>query len=215
MKRRRKGLLELNPFPRLDLIIVDEAQHVRNPETYAHRCVRLFCENADAAVFLTATPLEMGNHDLYVLLNLLRPDLVRDFHTFEVMTAPNPAINAAASLARSARDGWPAEARAQMGRAAQTPWGALTIQGDPVFATLMETLAKPEVTQPERVSCIRQIEQLRTLSGIINRTRRRDIGDFTVRKTDTVTVDFTDAHRKLHDDLLATQALILTVMFRL
>ena len=28
------------------------------------------------------------------------------------------AINAAASLARSARDGWPAEARAQMGRAA-------------------------------------------------------------------------------------------------
>jgi ATP-dependent helicase HepA len=118
MKRRRKGLLELNPFPRLDLIIVDEAQHVRNPETYAHRCVRLFCENADAAVFLTATPLEMGNHDLYVLLNLLRPDLVRDFHTFEVMTAPNPAINAAASLARSARDGWPAEARAQMGRAA-------------------------------------------------------------------------------------------------
>ncbi len=210
--RRRKGLLELSPFPRFDLIIVDEAQHVRNPETYAHRCVRLFCDNADAAVFLTATPLEMGSNDLYVLLNLLRPDLVRDFHTFEVMAAPNPAINAAASLARSARDGWQVEARAHMERAAQTPWGALTIQDDPVFATVMESLAKPEVTQPERVSCIRQIEQLHTLSGIINRTRRRDIGDFTVRKPDTVAVDFTDGQRKLHDDLLATQALILTVL---
>lgn len=211
-RRRRKGLLDLSPFPRFDLVIVDEAQHVRNPETFAHRCVRLFCENADAAVFLTATPLEMSSNDLYVLLNLLRPDLVRDFHTFEVMTAPNPAINAAAAIARSARDGWQAEARALLERAAGTLWGALTIQSDPVFAAVVETLQKLEVTQPERVGCIRQIEQLHTLSSIINRTRRRDIGDFTVRKPDTRIVEFTAAQRKLHDDLLATQALILTVL---
>ncbi|HUQ90369.1 MAG TPA: helicase-related protein [Bryobacteraceae bacterium] len=211
-RRRRKGLLDLDPFPRFDLIIVDEAQHVRNPETYAHRCVRIFCENADAAVFLTATPLEMGSSDLYILLNLLRPDLVRDFHTFEVMTQPNPLINAAAALARSSRDGWNSEARAHLEQAAKTSWGALTIQSDPTFLTVMETLAKPAVSQPERVGCIRQIEQLHTLSGIVNRTRRRDIGDFTVRRPDTVTVDFTDAQRKLHDDLLATQALILMTL---
>lgn len=211
-KRRRKGLLDLSPFPRFDLIIVDEAQHVRNPETYAHRCVRQFCEHADAAVFLTATPLEMSNKDLYVLLNLLRPDLVRDFHTFEVMTAPNPSINAAVALARSAREGWQVEARALLERAAETPWGVLTIQNDPVFSSAVETLQKPEVTQANRVGCIRQIEQLHTLSGIINRTRRRDIGDFTLRKPETRIVDFTAAQRKLHDDLLATQALILMIL---
>lgn len=92
-KRSRKSLLDLSPPPRFDLVIVDEAQHVRNPETYAHKCVRFFCENADAALFLTATPLEMSSADLYVLLNLLRPDLVRDPQTFEIMTAPNPSIN--------------------------------------------------------------------------------------------------------------------------
>jgi ATP-dependent helicase HepA len=211
-KRRRKGLVDLSPFPRFDLVIVDEAQHIRNSETYAHRCVRLFCENADAAVFLTATPLEMSSNDLYVLLNLLRPDLVRDFHTFEVMTAPNPAINAAAALARSAREGWQQAARAHLERAARTPWGLLTIQGDPTLVAVMETLAAPEVPQAERAKVIRQIEQMHTLSGIINRTKRRDIGDFTVRKPDTVTVEFTAAQRKLHDDLLATQALILTVL---
>ena len=211
-KRRRKGLLDLDPFPRFDLVIVDEAQHVRNPETYAHRCVRVFCDNADAAVFLTATPLEMGSSDLYVLLNLLRPDLVRDFHTFEVMTQPNPSINAAAALARSARDGWNAEAHTHLEQAAKTPWGALTIGTDPTFRAVMETLAKPDVPQSERVGCIHQIEQLHTLSGVISRTRRLDIGDFTVRRPDTVSVEFTDAQRKLHDDLLTTQALILMTL---
>ena len=33
-----------------------------------------------------------------------------------------------------------------------------------------------------------------------------------MRKPDTVTVDFTHAQRKLHDDMLATQALILTAL---
>ena len=125
--RRRKGLSHLDPFPRFDLIIVDEAQHVRNPATYAHRCVRLLCENADAAVFLTATPLEMGSHDLYVLLNLLRPDLVRDLNTFEIMTQPNPSINAAAAIARSSQHGWPSKARVHLELAAKTPWGELVV----------------------------------------------------------------------------------------
>lgn len=211
-RSRRKGLLDLNPFPRFDLVIVDEAQHVRNPETYAHRCVRLFCEAADAAVFLTATPLEMGSNDLYVLLNLLRPDLVRDFHTFEVMTEPNPAINSAVALARAAPPDWQEKAGMEMERAARTPWGALTLQRDPAYVRVIESLAGPQLSQGERVNCIAEIERLHTLSGIINRTRRRDIGDFTVRKPDTVTVEFTDAQRKLHDDIIVTQALILTAL---
>ena len=97
-------------------------------------------------------------------------------------------------------------------QAAKTPWGALTIGTDPTFTAVMETLAKPDVPQSERVGCIHQIEQLHTLSGVISRTRRRDIGDFTVRRPDTVTVEFTDAQRKLHDDLLTTQALILMTL---
>jgi hypothetical protein len=128
------------------------------------------------------------------------------------MTAPNPAINAAATLARSAKEVWSLAVRAQLNQAARTPWGLLTIQGDPTFTEIVTTLERPEVSQAERVKLIRQIEQMHTLSGIISRTKRRDIGDFTVRKPDTVTVEFTTEQRKLHDDLLATQALILTVL---
>ena len=94
-KKRGQGLLALDPSPRFDLVIVDEAHHIRNPNTYAHQAVRFFCDHAEAAVFLTATPIQLGNHDLFVLLNTLRPDLVLDQESFEHMAEPNPFINQA------------------------------------------------------------------------------------------------------------------------
>lgn len=45
-RKHRKGLLDLDPPPRFDLVIVDEAHHIRNSSTYAHKAVRFFCENA-------------------------------------------------------------------------------------------------------------------------------------------------------------------------
>ena len=47
---------------------------------------------------------------------------------------------------------------------------------------------------------------MHTFSGIINRTRRRDIGTFTIRKPETVDIKFTPAQKHLHDELLRLQA---------
>ena len=49
-KKSGKGLLDLDPSPHFDLVIVDEAHHIRNQNTANHEAVRFFCENADAAV---------------------------------------------------------------------------------------------------------------------------------------------------------------------
>jgi ATP-dependent helicase HepA len=51
--KKRMGLLEMDPPPKFDLVIVDEAHHIRNSETYLHQGVRQFCDNANAVVFLT------------------------------------------------------------------------------------------------------------------------------------------------------------------
>ena len=67
-KRKTLGLTELDPAPHFDLVIVDEAHNIRNSNTWAHSGVKLFCDNADAVVFLTATPLQNSNNDLYNLL---------------------------------------------------------------------------------------------------------------------------------------------------
>ena len=204
--RSQPSLLDLDPAPKFDLVIVDEAHHVANPETYRHEAVRYFCDNAEAAVFLTATPLQLGNNDLFTLLNLLRPDVVIDRGSFEHMSEPNPMINAAASLARRATENWQTEAHTQLEAAQATSWGRQMLLSNPEVESIKEQLAGPSISDHDRVRLINQLENLHTFSGIINRTRRRDIDDFTIRRPETIEVAFTDDQRELHDALLKVQA---------
>jgi superfamily II DNA or RNA helicase len=209
-RRKDQGLLALNPPPKFDLVIVDEAHHIRNTETYLHQGVRYFCDNAQAVVLMTATPVQLGSNDLYTLLNVLRPDLVIDPASFHQMAEPNGLINEAVRHCRSALPGWQEEARACLERVAQTDWGRLFIRETPAFQETYDRLGSDALSDHERVGTVYSIEQLYTFSALINRTRRRDIGAFTTRKPETLSVEFTGAQKRLHDDLLAVIAQILT-----
>ena len=205
-QKRVKGLLDLDPPPRFDLIIVDEAHHIRNTDTYSHQAVRFFCDHAEAAVFLTATPIQLGNNDLFVLLNTLRPDLILDQKSFEHMAEPNPFINQAVSHARTQEPDWEAYVTKALGEAATTAWGRAILSRNPEFKRIRRRLTEGSVAADERVRFITDIEALHTFSGIINRTRRRDIGDLTVRKSETAMVNFTAEQQQFHDELLQVQA---------
>ena len=205
-RKRRKGLLDLDPPPRFDLVIVDEAHHIRNRDTFRHRAARFFCDHAEAVLFLTATPIQLGNQDLFVLLNTLRPDLVLDQESFSHMAEPNPFINEAVAAARGQKAGWAGEAARCLDRAAATPWGQSIFERDPEFARIRKSLGEGDSSMEKRVQIITDLEELHTFSGIINRTRRRDIENFTMRKPETVTVKFTPQQKELHDEILRVQA---------
>ena len=205
-RKRKKGLLDLDPPPRFDLVIVDEAHHIRNSDTYSHKAVRFFCDHAEAVLFLTATPIQMGSYDLFVLLNVLRPDLIIDQKSFEHMAEPNPFINRAVNFARGQGSGWAAKAAEALVQAAATSWGRTLLRNNPEFSRIRNQLSRGDIPSGKRVQLITDLEALHTFSGIINRTRRRDIVDFTVRKPETVVIEFTSAQKKLHDDLLQIQA---------
>ena len=204
--KSRKGLLDLDPPPRFDLVIVDEAHHIRNQITYSHQAVRFFCDHAEAAIFLTATPIQLGSHDLFVLLNTLRPDLILDHESFEHMAEPNPFINQAVDYVRTQEQDWTARTIEVLDQTTQTAWGRAILRDNPEFKRVQERLAEGRITSDERVQLITDIESLHTFSGIINRTRRRDIGTFTIRKSETVNVSFTASQQQLHDQLLEVQA---------
>ncbi len=207
--KRSTSLLKLDPPPRFDLVIVDEAHNIRNVDTWLHQGVRYFCDNAEAVLLLTATPVQLGSRDLFTLLNVLRPDLVRDHASFEQMAAPNPFIGLAVKACRSAELGWQSEALACLDEASQTPWGQLFLRGSAEFQTVRDLLSEPSMPDVARVSLIRQIEEMFTFSHLINRTRRRDIGTFTTRKAETKEAPFTESQRELHDRLVDIVALIL------
>ena len=204
-RRRGKGLLDLDPPPRFDLVIVDEAHHIRNPNNY-QEAVRFFCDYAEAAVFLTATPIQLGSEDLFVLLNVLRPDLIQDMESFEHMAAPNPFINKAVDHARTQAADWTDRALGALDGAAATGWGRAILSRNPEFKRVRGQLAEGCVAADERIQLITDMEALHTLASMINRTRRRDIGEFTVRKPKTRDVEFTPSQKQLHDELLAVQA---------
>lgn len=208
-RRRLKGLIELDPLPHFDLVIVDEAHHVRNTETLVHQGVRYFCDNAEAVVFLSATPVQLGSNDLFVLLNILRSDLILDRATFEHMAEPNPYLNKAVGLARGGSENWQINAKKKLTEASETNWGKTILQDNPVFQKLYDMLSEKELDNHDRITFIKDTEELHTFSSIINRTRRRDIGNFTTRKPDTVMVDFTPQQRQLHDKVLLIQTKIL------
>ena len=205
-RRSGKGLLDLDPPPSFDLVIVDEAHHIRNQNTANHEAVRFFCENAEAAVFLTATPIQLDSHDLFVLLNVLRPDLILDEESFKHMAEPNPSINRAVDAARVQESGWKQTAKEALDEAAQTSWGRSILKGNPEFKRIRNHIAQGHVTPEDRVQLITEMEALHTFSGIINRTRRRDIGEFTIRRPETVEVALTTEQTELHEALLETQA---------
>lgn len=172
--KKHLGLIKLDPPPKFDLVIVDEAHHIRNSETYLHQGVRYFCDNADAVVFLSATPIQLGRPDLFTLLNVLRPDLIIDHASFEQMAAPNGFINAAVRHCRQGQEGWASEARSSLDEAAQTEWGRLFIRETPAFQQIYDQLQQESLSDADRVTLTRSIEELYTFSNLINRTRRRE-----------------------------------------
>ena len=208
-KKKNRGLLALDPPPKFDLVIIDEAHHIRNSDTFLHQGVRFFCDNAQAVLLLTATPVQLGSNDLYTLLNVLRPDLVIDHASFEQMSEPNWHINEAVRYCRAAAADWQVQVQGALDEVASTEWGRLFLRESPSFQSIYDRLRGDALGDVERIGLIHALEELYTFSGIINRTRRRDIGEFTTRKPETVTVPFTAAQARLHDGVLKVVAAIL------
>ena len=208
-KARDLGLLELDPPPKFDLVIVDEAHHIRNSSTFLHQAVRYFADNAEAVIFLSATPVQLGREDLYTLLNVLRPDIIIDPASFAQMAEPNQFVNAGIQACRRGEPGWTDEVREALRSVAATAWGQTVLSVNPGFQHIYDALAEDGGNGMARVKTIQALEDIYTFSSLINRTRRRDIGEFTTRKAETLSIDFTPSQKALHDDLLSIIARIL------
>lgn len=211
------GLSELDPEPHFDLVIVDEAHHIRNgsmdkEKAFAYKCTKYFCDHADAVVMLTATPLQTGDDDLFTLLNVLRPDIVIDQKTFEMMARPNEYISRAVRFIRAAEEGWAEAAVNELLGVRRTQWGDNVIAENPLYDDIMIRLEKSEITREERVKLISDIESLHSFATMINRTRRRDIQDFCVRRSHTISTEFTEYQQRLHDELLSFEKAALATL---
>lgn len=215
-KARCYGLSTLDPAPHFDLVIVDEAHYIRNGSTekekaFAYKCVKYFCDHSDAVVMLTATPLQTKDDDLFTLLNVLRPDLIIDKQTLDMLTRPNEFITMAVQLARLAEDGWQDKVQEELHKAIVTQWGENVIKKNPVYEESLSILERGEnIDRDQRVKLISNLESLHSLNSFMNRTRRKDIQDFCIRKSPALEVEFTNEQSELYNELLAFEFMALS-----
>ncbi|MDD3118137.1 MAG: DEAD/DEAH box helicase [Victivallales bacterium] len=83
-------------------MILDEAQHIKNPSTANAK----ICKSVDAAhrLVLTGTPLENSPEDLWSIFDFLHPDMLGSFNSFrkyyeDIAAAPEKQKNLAARVA--------------------------------------------------------------------------------------------------------------------
>ena len=205
MLRREENIARLELLEDLasfDMLVVDEAHHAINRSSKSHQIVEYFCESCDVAVFLSATPLQLGSDDLFSLLNLLLPDEFMDEAVFAAMTEPNKFINAAIRDVRNIADeNWQQQAAEELKQVGVNEWARKAFSNNKLLAYWIERLEKESVpfTDEERIACLRDLESLHTFSHVINRTKRKDIGEFTIREPITVSTVYNDAEQAFYD----------------
>lgn len=78
--------------PDFDLVIVDEAHHMRNFSTKQRQAGVLLGQGAGTMLMLTATPIHLGNENLFSLLNILDEEDFPDMYTVDKRFQNNEPI---------------------------------------------------------------------------------------------------------------------------
>jgi len=161
----------------IDLLVIDEAHYLRNPESQTHELGTLFRPVTDNLLLLSATPIHNYNEDLYSLLQLLdgdifqRPDdiaLILEssrplVEARDLILGPIPPIETIAALLASA---------------ACHP----LLKGNRQLELVRQLVTEPSRlhTRDDRARLARRLETINPLAYVITRTRKRDVKEWRV-----------------------------------
>jgi len=202
LARRLRDLAE-EPPP-FDLLVIDEAHHLRNTETRTHELGQLLRSLAEHKVFLSATPIHLRNRDLFSLIRLLDPENFADERQFSrLIEANRPLISARAQLFD--RECRIEEIAATLRKAAEEP----LLVGNHQLAGLRQELSclSDPLGPDVRVEYAHRLERVSLLSNIITRTRRRDVQELrVVRQPVPERIPLTAVEREAYEALTAIVA---------
>lgn len=71
---------------RINLLVVDEAHYIKNPNANRSVNVRKIAEKADRLLFMSGTPLENKVDEMVSLISILRPDIARNIKKIAFMS---------------------------------------------------------------------------------------------------------------------------------
>lgn len=169
-----------------DLTIIDEAHHLRNPQTASHRLGRLVRDASRNLVLLTATPIQIETGNLYQLLRLVDEEQFFQAGLFDEMLQANaPIIRALRSLWRVPPDMY--AAREAVSDALDNRY----FTNDPVLDRVLERMSDATNDPATRVELGRLLESRSLLGHYMTRSRKREVLEHWVeRAAQTLHVSF-------------------------
>lgn len=164
--------------PLIDLLVIDEAHHMRNPDTLLHSLARLLNDVSAYRVFLSATPIHLRNRDMHSLLQLIDPDTFEFERTLDDLIEVNaPIIEARDMLLKPGVA--LAEVRARLDEAA----GHFILSDSKSLELVRARLDSDDpLDNHARAEIAARLEHVNQLANYITRTRRRDVQEFRVRR---------------------------------
>jgi len=186
----------------LDLLIVDEAHHCRNSETKQHRAIRALADLSEAVIFLTATPVHLGDQNLFNLLRLLVPEEFDRFDVFQDRINTNRWIVESENTLRRGGEQWRRRVLESLDRLRSSSEGS-RFAANPLYQETMEMLGgNQELDRQNLLDVQENLAHLNLLTPIMTRTRKREVyPDAAKRDAKVIPVPLSLEEQQVYDRL--------------
>lgn len=185
----------------LDLVIVDEAHYLRNPETLTARTAQLLRRMSENLVLLSATPVHLRNDDLFHLLHLLDRDSFPHATSFDEALRENaPLVELKDLLMHPQSD--PDDILQRLGDMAGSPLAARSEALRHLLDDLpvADALRKPAM----RLELAAQLDRMNPIAKVVCRTRKRDVhGRRVLRSPHALAVHMTPVEQAFYAEVTA------------
>ncbi len=184
-----------------DLLIIDEAHHLRNPTTQLNKIGTLFRKVSDYAVFLTATPINLRDKDLFSQLSILDKGMFKNIDDFQNTIAANkPIIEAKELMLRATVN---SEIIERTKECLNQSLSSSLLKGSKTIRSIFEMIdSKSSLDNKTSTEIAAKLDKASLLSTIVTRTRRRDVQELRkIRKVNDVEVPLSPIERHFYDEV--------------
>ncbi|HIE44570.1 MAG TPA: DNA/RNA helicase, superfamily II [Candidatus Omnitrophica bacterium] len=191
--------------PLFGMVIIDEAHHMRNPETDSNNLGNLLSNMTEMMLMLSATPLNLRSEDLYHQMHILNPVAFPDKTTFETLQSPVIKLNRIRNLISKNDQESRKEITYLLEEIKREPLGEV-ISSHPEVLKFVERLKNPTPFSAEEVVRFERLFiSLSPLYYSFTRTRKREALEHQVhREVWELPIELSEREMEFHNDMLET-----------
>lgn len=162
----------------IDLLIIDEAHYLRNPETKAHKCGKILRKLSDYAVFLSATPIQNKTDDLFSLVHILDEEHFPLQEYFDKMLQNNEKlVHLRKKLLSSHLNNIEiVDALEEIKKTDRFGVIKNSKQLESLIKKLKNSVSSIDLEETQQIAY--ELDEINSIGYIYNRTRKRDVHEF-------------------------------------